>query len=511
MRRFAFVLLLPALALTAGAGGEKFDAEARARAVAPYLDELTFAVARVDLSRPDGEAIATKIAELAGALDEGDDAKRPLRRWVADFTAAGGKELFFIFSFADRDGPVVVAPLGERADAKALARLLGSGTLLPAGEYVKVGQAVVGGAKGAAERLRRLEPDTRPDLAKAFAAAGDTSAQLLVLLTADACRVIEEVLPTLPKEVGGGPSTVLTHGVLWAAVGLNGPPKSSLRVVVQSRDAEAAGKLRDWMGKALEAMGKLKDVRRLFPEFDQFAASVKPEVVGDRVRLALDEKQVASILQPLVGAARARSARDQSANNLKQLALASWVYYDTHKGFVTPANYDKQGKPLLSWRVHLLPYLEETPLYNQFRLNEPWDSERNKKLIARLPKIYASPFAKKQATQGKTVYLAPRGKDTMFPGRQTLLVKDVTDGTSNTILFVEAAPERAVIWTKPDDLNVDFKRPQEGLVVKGRDGFLVALVDGSVHFVPATVTAQTLGAAFTRSGGEVLGNDWDAR
>src|SRR5205807_8716328 len=101
MRRFAFVLLLPALALTAGAGGEKFDPEARARALAPYLDELTLAAARVDLSRSDGEAIATKIAELAGALEEGAAAKRPLRQWVADFTAAGGKELFVIWSFAD--------------------------------------------------------------------------------------------------------------------------------------------------------------------------------------------------------------------------------------------------------------------------------------------------------------------------------------------------------------------------------------------------------------------------
>src|SRR4051794_8469574 len=101
MRRFAFVLLLLAVALPAGAGGEKFDPEGRAKALAPYLDELTLAVARVDLSRSDGEAIATKIAELAGALDDEADGKRPLRRWVADFTAAGGKELFFIFRVAD--------------------------------------------------------------------------------------------------------------------------------------------------------------------------------------------------------------------------------------------------------------------------------------------------------------------------------------------------------------------------------------------------------------------------
>jgi hypothetical protein len=508
VRRFLFLLPLLALALPAGAGGDKFDPEARARALAPYIDELTIAVARVDLSRPDAEAVATKIAEMAGVLEEGDAAKRPLRRWLADFTGAGGKELLFLFSFADSSGPAVVAPLGERADAKAIAKLLGAGKLLPAGEYEKVGNAVVGGAKEARERLKDLKPDPRPELVKALAAAGDTTAQLLVLPTADNRRVIEELMPTLPKEIGGGPSTVLTRGVLWGAAGLSGPPKSSLQIVVQSRNAAAARGLRDWLGKALQALGESKRVQQLFPNFEKIAAAIKPEVAGDRLTLTLEEQQVAAILQPLARAQRQASALSESANNLKQLALAVWTYHDaTNRTFPAFASRDKQGKPLLSWRVHLLPYMEQLQLYQQFKLEEPWDSPHNKKLIAKMPAIYRSPFLNK-GEAGKTTYLAPRGKQTMWPDQGGLQVKDVTDGTSQTIQFVEVIPDRAVIWTKPDDLQVDLKKPHEGLVSKNRDRFTVALVDGSTHAVSANVSAATLRAAFTRGAGDLLGKDW---
>src|SRR5262249_12149770 len=149
--------------------------------------------------------------------------------------------------------------------------------------------------------------------------AGDTPAQFLLVPTADARRVVEEILPELPREIGGGPSTILTRGVRWAAVGIRGAPQLGLNLVGQSQDAEAARKLRDWLGDALKALGRIKEVRRLFPEFEKVAAAIKPNVEGSRLTLKLSEEQAAALLRPLIGGAQTTAARDRSSKNLMQI------------------------------------------------------------------------------------------------------------------------------------------------------------------------------------------------
>ena len=176
--------------------------------------------------------------------------------------------------------------------------------------------------------------------------------------------------------------------------------------------------------------------------------------------------------------------RAESLNNLKQIGLAMLNYVDTHKSY-PPAVYtalqnpaNGPGKPLLSWRVLILPFIDERDLYKQFKLDEPWDSENNKKLIAKMPAIYAAPGSK-VASEFKTVYLTPRGKNTAFPGEKPTRIKDITDGTSKTMMVVEAADERAVIWTKPDDYDVDEKNPSAGLVGLRPGEFLSVFCDGA--------------------------------
>ena len=145
-----------------------------------------------------------------------------------------------------------------------------------------------------------------------------------------------------------------------------------------------------------------------------------------------------------------RSVR-QSINNMKMIMLAMHNYHDANKRFPPAYKADKEGKPLLSWRVLILPMIEQADLYNQFHLDEPWDSENNKKLIAKMPAEYRSPNSK--AGEGKTNYLTVRGENTVFPGKQGVRIADITDGTSFTIAIVEASDEKAVIWTKPDDFE----------------------------------------------------------
>jgi prepilin-type processing-associated H-X9-DG protein len=279
----------------------------------------------------------------------------------------------------------------------------------------------------------------------------------------------------------------------------------SLRLVVQSQDAKAAQDLHDWITRAFKTLGENKEVKGNVPGFESLAGLLMPKVEGSRLVLALKQEQIAAVLLPAVQKVREAAGRTQSANNLKQMALAMHNLHDATKRFPTHAIYDKNGKPLLSWRVQILPYIEEGPLYNQFHLDEPWDSEHNRKLIPKMPKIYASPLSALN-NEHKTTYLLPVGKETAFPpGPEGIRIADITDGTSNTILIVEAADSNAVIWSKPSDLKVSAKEPLTGIRDRHRKTFNTAFADGSVRAIAMTIEPQMLWALFTRNGGEVIG------
>jgi hypothetical protein len=187
-----------------------------------------------------------------------------------------------------------------------------------------------------------------------------------------------------------------------------------------------------------------------------------------------------------------------SANNMKQIGLAHHAYHDVN-GFMAQDIVDKNGKPLLSWRVHLLPYIEQDNLYKQFKLDEAWDSADNKKLIAMIPKVYAPIRVK--AKEGETFYQCFTGKDALFGNGKKALV-NITDGTSLTIMTVEAGDP--VIWTKPADIAYDKDKPLPKLGGMFDGNFNIGLADGSVMWVKKGFDEKTLRGAITPNGGEVI-------
>jgi prepilin-type processing-associated H-X9-DG protein len=204
--------------------------------------------------------------------------------------------------------------------------------------------------------------------------------------------------------------------------------------------------------------------------------------------------------------AQQAAANQRSANNLKQIALALHTYHDTLGSFPPAAVCGKRGKPELSWRVLILPYIEQGALYKQFKLDEPWDSDTNKKLLAKMPSTYALP--------GKT---KPGGTDTyyrVFVGNGAgwdwvtgTKIFQIADGTSNTLAVVTAA--ESVPWTKPDELAFDPEKDMTkliGMVVNGKAQ--VAMFDGSVRTLKKLPSRTTLNALITKNGGEVIGTDF---
>lgn len=183
--------------------------------------------------------------------------------------------------------------------------------------------------------------------------------------------------------------------------------------------------------------------------------------------------------------------REDAQQQLKQIGLAIHAHHDATSAFPT-AIVDNTGKPLLSWRVAILPYLGHDNLYRQFKLNEPWDSTHNKALVQQMPKQYAPP---RTDTFGYTFYRGFSGPGTWLPPSngprpQATRFTSFTDGLSNTILVAEAA--EAVVWTKPDEIAFDPLKSVPAIGGVFATGTNVLFADGSVRFLRKGLDAATL-------------------
>lgn len=188
-------------------------------------------------------------------------------------------------------------------------------------------------------------------------------------------------------------------------------------------------------------------------------------------------------------------------NNLKQFGLAMHNYLAANQAFPAQSIRGKNGKPLLSWRVALLPYFEQGTvdpyLYGQFRLDEPWNSPHNLKLVDKMPEMFRSPRAPES---GRTNYLTVVGDKTIFGGEAGATPQTISDGLSNTIMVVEA--DYSVPWTKPEDLDYDPEIPLNGLGHAHPGGFNALLSDGSAKFLLNSIDSDVLRGLMTRDGGE---------
>jgi hypothetical protein len=205
-----------------------------------------------------------------------------------------------------------------------------------------------------------------------------------------------------------------------------------------------------------------------------------------------------------------------SLENLNRLAQAMRGYHKAHGELPPPAIYHAgTGKPLLSWRVALLPYLgaTEAELYKEFRLQEPWDSPQNRLLLWKMPAVYrvwqGQPVAwdhtPYQVFVGPGTSLEPTGKPGGPLGMRGRPLSEITDGPANTLLIVEGKP---VPWTRPQDLPYDPAGPLPPLGGPFKDRVHAALADGSTAAIKADLPAAGWRALITRNGGEPLPRGW---
>jgi prepilin-type processing-associated H-X9-DG protein len=327
-------------------------------------------------------------------------------------------------------------------------------------------------------------------------------------------------LPPQPEAIE--PFVKLPELVKSVELSVNLSDSFQLAIRVDGNDEKAAAELKDLAERAKKLAREMllpmlttemergadntqlalsKYVQRMF---NTTLDNIKVTQDGESVQIAMVQGSptvattgvLVGLLLPAVQSAREAARRAQSMNNMKQIGLAMHNHLATEGTFPAKAIVDKNGKPLLSWRVAILPYLEVAGEKLDFKLDEPWDSEHNKKLINKMPAVFANPSL---GGQGTTNYLGADGIDAIFSGKG-VSAQQITDGLSNTIMVVEA--DRAVPWTKPDELEFDPEQPTKGLGTIRNGGFNALMADGSVRFILKTIDAGLLRALMTKAGGE---------
>ena len=231
-------------------------------------------------------------------------------------------------------------------------------------------------------------------------------------------------------------------------------------------------------------------------------------VVGGGMILLLVGAILIALLLPAVHTAREAARQIACKNNLKQIAVAMHSYHADHGSFPPAYVADDNGKPMHSWRVLLLPYLDHQWLYDRYDFSKPWDSVENTALASLMPSCYRCPSESDPGAQG-TSYRVVVGPGTMFPGEKTTTMDGITDGLSDTIMLVESS-DSAVGWMEPTDLDVTQIKfnvnPGGADEISRRHSFgaNVAFGDGNIAGLGDNVSSETVEAMITASAGETI-------
>jgi len=379
-------LLLIAVAFPAPVVAQAVQAAAPSE-IAPYLEDTTIAIARLDLDRINSDAAADWEARFLQALESnpndsgkasGEASKLTphINEWTSAFVRAGGKTIYIVARLNDATPAYAIVPLGPGASPKVLGEMLkdplagslfagttatgNTATTRPAPDLPLVmmkseviGTALYFGTTQTLADLRHFTPAPRPELERAFAEAGD--APLRVAFNPP--KGLREMLAStkeLPKELGGGPVTPVSNGLRWASLTLQIPSdheKFSLSLTIQANDAATAMALGGILDAVRQSMSRERG--REAAEVNEFLSIVAPKPASDhpdQLRLVLDDaptQRILSLFADSVQSARMAALQTRSMYNERQICLALTLYVNDHDGAL-PKDLRADLKPYLS-------------------------------------------------------------------------------------------------------------------------------------------------------------------
>ncbi|HEY1784939.1 MAG TPA: DUF1559 domain-containing protein [Pirellulales bacterium] len=544
----SFQLLIGCLVMSLLAAGPQVSAEEPAApqdtAVPALANDQAFAVIAIDLDWPgnpnplqafleaissesDDGSVAHQLLKALAVLNprsfhvpatDAAAAEKP-REAARPHAANGVKQIYLVAASSDLmrlfssprqkqkiDVPLfLVVPGAGEETIKQLRALLPAPSKNPQNQtgVMSAGRQLQADVVVADPRLFDRLTAARPEFAAALAAAGKLPVRIAVapppLFARAATEIVLSPAPGTDRPLGQYLAEIRS-----VSLGVD-PTAESARLQMQIMQSPTGG--RERMLDLIKDLASMVDTQLAKDSKQQFPSEGPPpkmppaKIEGDTIVWTLDEPFKWLVAHVPTAKAAAEVMKDR--NRLRQIAISLQNYHDGHKRFPDVAIRDRQGKPLLSWRVAILPFFGRDDLYKQFHLDEPWDSQHNRTLIDQMPDLFRGVGTAK----GRTRYLAPVGENLAFtPQPGGLNMKTFTDGTGKTILVVEADADHAVIWTKPEDLVVDPENPKRG-ITDGETNFVVVLVSASTYDFKGSIRPEVLRAMFTRNGEELYNID----
>ena len=329
----------------------------------------------------------------------------------------------------------------------------------------------------------------RTDIVQGFDAMGSLPFGAMLFPSKDNPLDLGKIFPSLKKAKGKeGDASGILNGLKLVTLGIYLDPWR-IEMVIQTENSELANDVQKSILKAIQSIpdlvqAQVEEVGK-DPVFKALAAMVKSvSIMDDKVTIVItDFDPYFEIAARINEQNQAKAAAALSMNKVKNIATALLAYHKDKGKFPPAATLSKEGKPLLSWRVQILPYLGHNFLYKQFRQNEPWDSEHNKKFIRRIPPSFRE--TQDDLNKGTTPFQAPVGIATLFtPGGTGTNSIQIINELSNTIMLVKVPEDKTAIWTKPEDWEIDISLPAKDLLKGFSNAIVFACADGEVKAIP---------------------------
>lgn len=489
--KMCFIALF-ALSLSALLAGRTIAQES----LPPQIDSRIQIVAWADVDKVSFEEFLkwTSKTELSLVIEATRLQGNPMpAEFVQKLRKAGAKRIYLatevtaLMGDPSQMGVIIRCDQPDRCEAA-----LAADPLLPGQSLKSIeGAVLMAFSPQGLEALAEIEGQPSKNLAAALESSQDPLGVALAIPPA----VFSFLIQSAPKD--GSPMSKAVSTLVdlkWFRIA-GSPPDSKLKGDAAFNQPEQAAEFAKLVNSVVSAeFGAGKNLNLL-------------EVAEDRVKLVnLSENPLRQMLNNVQIAAR--TAENQS--RLSMLGLAMLNYESTYSAFPPQALADKTGKRLLSWRVLILPFLGEKGLYDQFHLDEAWDSPHNLALLEKMPEMYrsAADIGASELKPGYTRFVAPLAANSIMGkvGTPTRL-REVADGLSNTILLVQSTPSAAVPWTKPEDLKVDLNNPISGMAGDKEPFFLTLFADSSSRRIEATVSKESLLAYIGKDEGTVAPNE----
>lgn len=488
---FAAVLFRIALPLCTNINAQVLAQETRP--LPPQIDSRSHFVVWADIDRVTMDELRSWMSqtELSPFVESPvmEDNQFP-DQFLRKLRAAGAKRVYATGDASALMGNLSAIGLVIRCDRpRECAAALSANPILPGQVLTSIEDGVL--LAMSPEGLEKLVEIEGAPSEKLITAVAETQQETLGVAASIPAAVVSLFFSSAPRDGGAGDAAIRTLTKLqWARVTAT-PPNSKLKVDAvfdtSERAAEFAQQINSLVGSLV---GSGKETRLLIAS-------------NDRVTFSSESvKPVAAMIE----SAREAARRQQSMNNLRQLIMAQFNFVSSTGAFSPQALTNSSGKRLLSWRVLILPYIEQEELYNQFHLDEAWDSPHNLQLLEKMPAAFGGD--PRGVKPGYTQIVAPLTKNSIMghTGGPTRM-QDISDGTSNTIMLMEVPPAAAVPWTKPEDFVVDTEKPMAGMTTDGQQSLLLAFADGSVRALSTKTDPKAFWALLSRDGGEVIPDD----